>query len=235
MEVVAAAGPQAGPRDIAQRAGLPQATAYRLLSQMQQLHLIERAGPGYRIGHRLLRIALGTMAEDQVRAAIEPDLQALADRTGETAFAARLTSQGIDLFLSRLAGEGRQGGVLPPMGARPLVCSATKAIVAFLPEAERDRLLAQVDARFPRFARSADPDFARELQGIAEGEVATCFGEENPDVGSFATPVPIRGSKGFFSIGVVGPRTRIEQSWTALRPPVEAAAAQMAERLGQVG
>ena len=234
LEIISSAGPALGPRDIAQRAGLPQATAYRLLSQLQELGLIERVGIGYRIGHRVLRLALGTVSNTDMRDVIESDLKALADATGETSFAARLTANGIELFVSRLPDEGRSGGVVPPTGLRPVVCSAAKAILAHLPDADRSRLVAEANLRFPEFSRSEDGAFRQELAGIVDGSMATCFGEENPDIGSFATPVMIRGRKGLFSVGIVGPRTRIEAHWTDLRDPVEAAAQQIARSLDSV-
>lgn len=233
LEIISSAGPALGPRDIAQRAGLPQATAYRLLSQLQELGLIERIGLGYRIGHRLLRLALGTIRDSDMRDVIEPDLKALADATGETSFAARLTANGIELFVSQLADGGRSGGVVPPTGLRPVVCSAAKAILAHLPDADRSRLVDQANRQFPEFARD-DDRLRQELSRIAQGELATCFGEENPDIGSFATPVAIRDRKGLFSVGIVGPRTRIETRWTDLRATVEGAAQLFASRLDSV-
>lgn len=233
LEIISSGSEDLGPRDIAQRAGLPQATAYRLLSQLQEAELIERVGLGYRIGHRLLRLALGSVSNSDMRNVIEPDLKALADATGETSFAARLTANGIELFVSQLADDGRGGGVVPPTGLRPVVCSAAKAILAHLSDTDRNKFVREANLRFPELARTGNA-LQTELSQIAEGSLATCFGEENPDIGSFAASVPVRGRKGMFSVGIVGPRTRIETRWTALCAPVEGAARQIARRLDSV-
>ena len=93
LEAISAQGPAAGPLELAHHTGLPQATTYRLLGEMQRLGLTKREGPGYRIGNRLSRLAYGGIPEARLRWALDPGLRALADGTGETSFAARLTGR----------------------------------------------------------------------------------------------------------------------------------------------
>lgn len=234
LEIIAATGPSATARDIAQCSQLPQATVYRLLAQLQELSLIEKTGAGFQIGHRLVRIAFGTISKSDVRGAIEPDLQALADATGETSFAARLTANGVELFVRHLADDGRHGGVVPPLGLRPVVCSAAKAILAHLGDSDRRKLIETTNAQFPDFIPSDEERLEGDLSMIAKGGLATCFGEENPDIGSVAKPIGIRGRAGLFSVGIVGPRTRIEEEWMSMRDSVESAASCIGRKLDDV-
>lgn len=234
LEAISAQGPAAGPKELAQHTALPQATTYRLLGEMQRLGLIEREGTGYRMGNRLTRLAFGAIPEERIRQALDPGLKALADETGETSFAARLTSNGVDLFLRRLPDDGAAGGVLPPMGLRPAICSAAKAIVAYLPAADREGVIAGANLRFPDLSREADEGFRAEMDRIAESSFATCFGEEDPDIGSFATPIPMQGRNGAFSVGIVGPRTRIEANWLRRQRSLQEKAALMSRQLAGV-
>lgn len=233
LEAISTEGRTAGPLELAQHTGLPQATTYRLLGEMQRLGLIEREGPGYRMGNRLSRLAFGAIPEDRIRQALDPGLKALADETGETSFAARLTGNGVDLFLRRLPADGASGGVLPPLGLRPAICSAAKAILAYLPVAEREGIIAKANLRFPDVSPD-DDGFREEMARITESSFATCFGEEDPDIGSFATPLPVQGRNGAFSVGIVGPRTRIESNWLTRQHSLQERASMMSRSLNSI-
>lgn len=231
LEAISAEGSAAGPLDLARHTGLPQATTYRLLGELERLKLAERVGQGYRIGSRLSRIVLGGIPEDRLRSTLGPELRALADETGETSFAARLTGSGIELFLRQLPNDGAAGGVLPPVGLRPAICSAAKAILAYLPVAEREEMIAKMKLGFPGQPDREDDEYRREMARIADSSFATCFGEEDPDTGSFATSLSMQGRNGYFSVGIVGPRSRIEANWMSKQPILKARAAQMSRRL----
>lgn len=235
MEAVVAMGPTARARDIAARLELPQATAYRLLSQLEELGLLERQEPGYRLGARLLRLALGAVSQESIRSVLDPELTALAAETGETAFATRLTASGVDLFISRMAAKGQHGGVLPPNGLRPAVCSGAKAIYAYLPEPMRAEMIEAANQSFPDLPWDDMTVIQAEISNIVRTSLATCFGEEDPDIGSFATPVKLRGQRGHLSIGIVGPRQRIERNWPSTQTTVLRKADIIADTLAEIG
>ncbi|WP_103174268.1 IclR family transcriptional regulator [Paracoccus sp. SY] len=231
LEAISATRAAAGPLELARHTGLPQATTYRLLGELERLKLAERVGQGYRIGSRLCRLVLGGIPEDRLRSALGPELRALADETGETSFAARLTGNGVELFLRQLPNDGAAGGVLPPVGLRPAICSAAKAILAYLPVAERDEMIAKMKLRFPDHSDTGGDEYTHEMASIAESSFATCFGKEDPDTGSFATSLNVNGRSGYFSVGVVGPRSRIEANWLSKQPILKTKAALMSRRL----
>lgn len=231
LEAISAEGSAAGPLELARHTGLPQATTYRLLGELERLKLAERIGQGYRIGSRLCRLVFGGIPGDRLRPVLEPGLKALADETGETSFAARLTGSGVELFLRQLPNDGAVGGVLPPLGLRPAVCSAAKAVLAYLPVAEREEMIAKMKLRFPDHSDTDDDNYSHDMASIAKSSFATCFGEEDPDTGSFATSLSMQGRNGYFSVGIVGPRSRIEANWMSKQPILKARAAQMSRRL----
>lgn len=231
LEAISAEGSAAGPLELARHTGLPQATTYRLLGELERLKLAERVGQGYRIGNRLSRIVLGGIPEDRLRSTLGPELRALADETGETSFVARLTGSGVELFLRELPNDGVSGGVLPPMGLRPAICSAAKAILAYLPVAEQNEMIAKMKLRFPGHPYKEDDEYRREMARIAESSFATCFGEEDADIGSFATSLSVQGRKGYFCVGIVGLRSRIEAHCLSKQPILKAKAALMSSRM----
>ncbi len=92
-------------------------------------------------------------------------------------------------------------------------------------------MIAKVKLRFPDHSDTDDDNYSHEMASIAESSFATCFGEEDPDTGSFATPLSVQGRNGYFSVGIVGPRSRIEASWLSKQPILKAKAALMSSRL----
>lgn len=229
LEAISERPGSAGAAELAQTTALPPATAYRLLAEMQNLGLIARAAEGYEIGTRLARLVLGGMSDAQYRSLVMEDLQRLADQCGETAFAARLKPSGVELFIRSLPQGGALGGVLPPLGLRPEICSAAKAILAWLPAEDRARLIS--DTALVVRETPARTEFEAEIAEIRRSEFATCFGLEDPDVSSFATAVPLAGKAGLFSIGIVGPRRRIEGAWLSQRDLLRRCALTLGERL----
>lgn len=231
LETISSLGSSAPPREVAQEADLPLATAYRLLDQMQKLGVIQKVGPGFEIGDRLTRVVLAATPEEKLRHAIMPDLQELADETGSTVFAARLAGNDINLFLRVMANSGSVGGVLPPLGARPAICSAAKAIYVHLPEDQRTKVIEAANAKFPNLSIPNGRVLKSEVESTLETAFATCFGDEDPDIGSFATAVPLQNKLGFLSIGIVGTRTNIEKTWYETRDKVRRCAEHISDRV----
>lgn len=231
LEIISTQSATAGPRELAQSAGLPQATTYRLLNDMLKQGLIQRNDSGYQVGERLVRLAFNSISQDRIMNFIGTELQALADEAGETTFAARLTANGVELFASFLAKQGINGSVVPPTGVRPAVCSAAKAIYAYLPESQRDELIATTNKHFPDLPLRDHQALNEEIARITDTGFATCFGEDDPDTGSFAMPLPIHSRTGLLSVGIVGPRTRIERNWLVTRQHLQRHATAITSRL----
>lgn len=231
LEIISAQSAMVGPRELAQIAELPQATTYRLLNDMQKQGLIQRHDSGYQVGERLVRLAFNSISQDRIMNFIGKELQALADETGETTFAARLTASGVELFASFLAKQGVNGSIVPPTGVRPAVCSAAKAIYAYLPESQRDELIATTNKHFPDLTLKDNRTLNEEITRITDTGFATCFGEDDPDTGSFAVPLSIHSRTGLLSVGIVGPRTRIERHWLVTRQHLQRQATAISSRL----
>ena len=56
MEAFGSDGASVGLAELARRAGLPKATAYRLANQLIDLHVLERAGQEYQLGLKLFEL-----------------------------------------------------------------------------------------------------------------------------------------------------------------------------------
>jgi hypothetical protein len=60
------------------------------------------------------------------------------------------------------------------------------------------------------------------------------LGEEAPDIGSDAAPIPVQGRNEAFSVGIVGPRSRIETNRLTRQHFLQERASMMSRQLDNV-
>lgn len=212
LEGIARLGTEATARRIADEVTLPQATVYRRITDLENLGLVERTGTRYRIGSRLyLLLATGTSTPELART-VMPALSGLSEALGETAFAARLTEDGIDLFQTSVPIDPKGAIIVPNKGIRPAsICSAAKAILAHVPKSLQAEIIGAAAPMFPHLPYKDADALEAEFDLIREAGIAYCIGQEDPDIASVAVPVQLNGALGQMCIGLVGPRRRILQ------------------------
>lgn len=171
---IVARAPEAGAAlpEIVAASGLTRPTVYRLLASLAAEGLLDHDGATntWHLGPELY--VMGAVAAN--RYAIEdiarPSLRRLADETGESAF---LSIRRGDETVCLMRVEGSfpvrsfvlHEGVRFPLG----VASAGLAILAFLPDAEVDRILDDDGARTARFGPGHSPEAIRaNLRAIRE-------------------------------------------------------------------
>jgi DNA-binding IclR family transcriptional regulator len=209
---------------IAQNAGLPSATAYRLVNELVAWGALERVARGrYRVGLRLWQ--LGSLAPE-ARALRDVALAFLHDLLEVTHEVAHLAVRDGDrvLYLERLM--GRPEVHVRSRVARRLPLHATgpgKVLLAHAP----DDVVAQVLARpLPRLARNTitDPDVLRDALTAIRAD-GYCISREETTDGASSVAAPVRGPGGdvVAAISVVVPADRPDL--TALVPAVRVAAA----------
>lgn len=210
LEAVARLANGATPRAIAAEAGLPQATAYRRVNEMEAMGLLEAADGAYRLGSRLYRLLSSGLSQETLRHRLAAPAASLAEATGEVCFAARLASNRVEIFLTERPGAPRGASVVPPHGLRPAtVCSAAKAILAFVPSNLRRDVVSYAREALPHAPQKSSREFEADLHAVRETGVADCIGEEDPDCASIAAPVRFHGGYGQVCLGLSGPLHRI--------------------------
>lgn len=144
LEILADGEGELGVSEVGRRLGVHKATASRLLATLADHRLVERnpATDKYRLGTGLLHLAGAVSAGLDVVRDARPVLADLAGRTRETVNLAVLDGDRV-LHLDQVAGT-RSVVVVNWVGRRlPLHCTSNgKVLLAFLPEAELERLLA---------------------------------------------------------------------------------------------
>lgn len=134
--------------ELAERTGLPKATAHRLLAELVTWGGLERTNHGYRLGMSLFVLGQRVPRHRELREAALPYLEDLYEATHENIHLA--VPVGNDtLFLERVSGR-RSTPILSRVGGRlPAHCTATGKV--FLAFGSPDRLRQVVEAGLTRY------------------------------------------------------------------------------------
>ena len=173
-------------------------TALRILQTLEEARFVRKTGAGtYVFGSGLIELsdlALGSM---DLRQFAGTHLRQLQRMTGHTVHLAQLTGNEI-IYIDKVDSPAFDAVKLPSRVGRAVSLYASavgKAILAFLPREERDRMLAHVT--FERFTETTYADresFDAELVRIAERGYAADNGEHDAYV--MCVAAPIRDSRG---------------------------------------
>ena len=206
LELVARSESPHGLIEIADEAGLDKSTTARLLAVLETRNLLRRDPETrkYSPGPRL--IWLGVLAADRsdLRRAAEPFLSELRDHTGETvSLHIRVEDDRVCIAGAESRHEVRR--VLTLGEPVPLWLGPSgRAILAFLPESDRDAVLARSGTGDPAAVRA-------ELAAIRANGFVDSDGGRTRGVGALS--VPIVGTRGVeASLTVAGPSDRWDLS-----------------------
>ncbi|EFL29596.1 transcriptional regulator [Streptomyces viridochromogenes DSM 40736] len=216
--------------NLAAQCGLNRATAWRLLSTLEQFGLVERSPVTnrYTIGFAVARMASAAGFDGLIRRA-HGTLRRVSEQTGETANLAVVQQLGLTYIAE----------VTPPvvlsakwLGRQvPLHATSTgKALLAWIPEEEAQSLLSgPLDA----YTDTTITDRARlrtELEQSRERGYSVCVGEMERNL--YGVSAPVLGSRGrpFAVVSIWGPQDRVPESrFAALGPLARAAADEIAK------
>lgn len=226
--------PEWGLTDTANALGVSKSMAARMLKTLcaRGLLIQDSQTRRYRVGLRVLEIALAAHAANNLHRAALPVLKRLVDETGETAF---LTVVDGDEAVTLDRVEARNSLKFSlEVGTRwPLhVGAANRVLLAFLPRAEREEYLTRPLERFTDRTIS-DPDkLLSELTLIRERGFTHSLGELTPGV--HALGAPILGPTGDLlgAVCLAGPEVRFGPSiLPTLEGKLRAAATEIASTL----
>ena len=196
--------------ELAERAGMPVSTAYRLLAELRRHGMVQQDGRGsVSLGTRV--VALGRAAEERLRARfLEPAesiMERLSREQGETVIlTAPCGSEAI--VLGVVETEQRVRLTYASYRRAPIHLGASgKVLAAFLEAPERERLIAAV----------GDPDLAAALDTIRERGWCLTTGEVDLGVSAVAAPILDRRRRLLAGLSVAGPSERMAEHGFAIR------------------
>ena len=191
---------------------LPPASLYRLLTTLVELgYVIRGDGDRYRLGRKLLTLGYRSIDASSLVEKALPVMRELRNRTGETVMLGVL--------------YGAEGVVVESVKSDQAVCvsvrighhyplhtaAPAKAMLAFLPDREREELLAKI--RFTKFTEATITnarEFERELAEVRRTGIACDRGEELRELRCAGAPILDGKSYPVAAIWIGGPESRLD-------------------------
>jgi len=201
--------PTLGITEIARDLGLTRSTTHRYVATLAGLGYLQQdpATRKYRLGARVLDLGFAVLGSLELREIAAPHLRRLTDTTGHTSNLAIRDDTDV-ILIDRVRGKpGRYHHLEFSLhaGSRlPAYCSATgKALLAFLPPPELDRLLDRMDlsAHGPRTLTSKAA-ILTDLAQVRRTGIAINDEELESSLRSIAVPVRSRSGEVVAAINV---------------------------------
>lgn len=196
--------------DLIRDTSLPRSSAHRIASSLCGVGYLETDSAGvYLLGPVFKELLRRSLTADNRLKAFQPALQFLASELKETAFFARFVDGTVSLTHAVTPALAERSYIYPGTGERPLdTCSSSKAILAYA-----DQQLVQSmyeTGNLPFDSSESLRSFMTTLRKVSHDGYAVCDGEIDEGAYSLACPVPVGPMLGLFSIGVVGPSSRMK-------------------------
>jgi DNA-binding IclR family transcriptional regulator len=211
LRELAAGGPRLGVTDLADRTGLTKPTVHALLRTLEAEGLVAQdAETGkYLLGADLLRLGNAYLDTHELRARSLTWADSLASRTGEAVWVAVLDADHVLVVHHAFRPQGAvqilEVGASIPWST----CALGKAIVAYLPEPDRDRLLAADLPVLTGASITDQQELVRQLGQVQRTGYAVEDQESTIGDAGIAAPVFGRSGEVAGAIGVIGPVERL--------------------------
>lgn len=213
LEGLAAADEDVTLTELAQRVGLPPATALRILSTLRERSYVQRHPQTgrYRLGLRACEVGASAVRRLEIRDVARPRMQALVNEVDETAYLSVLEGTGA-VIIERVE-SSRPVKVDAYVGLRaPAHCTATgKAMLAFATRATLDQLFAQGLARVTKKTICDRKKLRAELERVRRIGYAVNCEEWREGVCGVAVPIRNHSGEPIAALGITLPAARFSE------------------------
>jgi DNA-binding IclR family transcriptional regulator len=198
--------------DLVESTGYPRNSVYRICVTLEEMGYILRDDETrrYTLSRKMLALGWGALRKRGVLEAAMPPMRKLRDQTRETVLIGALSDHS-GVVLEQVLGlhpfsfSVNVGRTLPAHAAAPC-----KAIIAHLPQAEREEMVGAIDYTAFNERTITDPDAFREhLAEVRERGYATDEGEELEGVYCIAAPILDTQGYPVASVWITGPSDRL--------------------------
>lgn len=232
--------PALGISELARKLDLTRSTTHRYVATLATLGYLyqDDSTRKYRLGPRVLDLGFSMLGSMELREIAAPHLRRLTDTTGHTSNLAIRDDTDV-ILIDRVRGRPGRYHHLEfslHVGSRlPSYCSATgKALLAFLPPPDLDRLLDRIELvqRGPG-TLTDKKSLSAELERVRRTGIATNDEELESALRSIAAPVRSRSGQVVAAVNVAIPWSPVPISdlVTQLGPTIQATARQIAARV----
>ena len=212
LEVFTEARPDWSTTQVARELDLPVPTAHRILAALKRLGYVSQDDQTRRFRLGVAALSLGERARTlaDLRPVAMGPLRQLSEATGETALLTVLSpARDRSVCLERVETSQPLRLSVQPGRQLPLHAGASqKALLAFMPADEIDRLAAQPLERFCTATITSGPALRRELTAIRARGWSSSYEETNVGVWGIAVPV-LSPADVVCAVGIAGPSPRL--------------------------
>jgi IclR family acetate operon transcriptional repressor len=195
---------------------LPVPTTYRILAALERHGFVVRdeITKRFRLGPAALALGRSAEASTDLRTVSMPVLQRLTGETGETALLVVPSEDRLSaVCLERVESPQSLRLSVQPGRLLPFHAGAQqKAILAYLPAEEQERILAGPLEKLCKATIDNPDDLREELASIRGKGWARSFEETNVGVWGIAMALLDKQDHAVASVGIAGPRARLERS-----------------------
>src|SRR5579875_231007 len=235
LAFVAAETPTLGVTEIANSLGLSKTVVHRVLAAFCSRGFIEadEASRRYRLGPQSLRLGFAYLDRVDILAMAREEMAGLVAATNETAtLSVRVGWSRV--YLDQVT-PNRDVKMMVQLG-RPFPLhtgASSKALLAFLPEHEREEYLRDHELVSLTPLTITDPEaLRRELEAIRIKGFAVSLGERDPSAGSVAAPILSREGVATAVVSVCGPVERFRTESERAAKLLLEATRRVSDRLG---
>jgi len=204
--------PDMGLTELGDEFGLSKTTVHRLLAALESEGLVSRdlERGTYRLGPAVIALGAQALSSHDLRAIVQPELEALAETTGETATFEVLADTRV-LIISEVPGRhlvtvAAEVGTLWPLHAT----SSGKAILAALGDEHARSLLQPPLERYTRATITNPAKLATELERVRTRGYATAIEELGAGAAAVALALCDSLGKPLGAISLGGPVSRLD-------------------------
>jgi len=212
MEIVARSERPLPLTEIADAAGLPAPTAYRILTLLEGAGLLQRepTGKTYGVGHRLARLGVDVLSNNGPRLERRAILRRVVDEIGETCNLAMLHGDEI-IYIDRVETDWSLKAELKPGSRVPLHCTSSgKLFLSQMPRARRRKLLEAMSLKRYTANTITDVDVLEaQLAEIARTRVGINDEELQAGVVGIAVPVTDKAGRVIATVALQAPVARL--------------------------
>jgi DNA-binding IclR family transcriptional regulator len=211
LEIVAASRTGMSLTEIRRGTGLSSGTMHRLVNALLDVgYLGQQEGQKrYRLGPRLIRLFHLAHSRATLSALVQPVLQELVKRFGETAFLAKLSANVVESVASAMPENVHQSYVQPGRIMPINAAASAKAIFAFQPKEVIAEQLAMPLRKYTDKTVVNHAQLRRDLEQVQGQGFAMCADELDPGVLSYACPIRLPGVGVIYSVGIVALKRRL--------------------------
>ncbi len=238
LKSFSAASPTWGVADLAERLDLSTSTAHRLLSTLADEAILEqdpRTGR-YRLGLSVFDLAAAMPTQRSLHEAVLVSMTELRSRTGETVQVGVLDGRQV-VYVERLDSPNTLR-VFTELGRRADAhcTSSGKALLAFIPAHQRDKLLKGWSLKARTEHTITDMETLRsELGVIRRRGYAENRQESEPGVVSVAAPIRDQSGYAVASLSLAGPDDRMDANRSTYTEVVKSLAKTVSLQMGWRG